>query len=109
MKTIQAAFRYLQPELNTGPQDWPSTTGMIQIVLNEVLLKRLGRRENGTLRSPLQAMTGLKPNRRTLQMEPLVPSKEPMKTSEKARALHLIYIDGLQKEFDKMHKDFRQK
>ncbi len=42
---------------------------LIQRIINESPVKRLGKNEDGTTRSPLQVMTGLRPSRNDFTFE----------------------------------------
>lgn len=63
MKHIKAACAALRSELRLGPQNWPLLLDIVMGALNSAPLPRLGRDEDGNYRTPLQVMTGLKPNR----------------------------------------------
>lgn len=61
MKHILAANRCLQSEMKLGTQDLPIVIGMAQTSLHEAPLPRLGSKPNGTFRTPLEVLTGIKP------------------------------------------------
>ncbi len=105
MKHVQAAYRCLQSELQLGPQDWPTVLGIIMTALNEAPLKRLGMRENGTCRTPLGVMAGIKPARVMLHTTKIGHADFEAQSLEKIKAMQLIGIDALQDCFEKMHKD----
>ncbi len=86
MKHVQAAYRCLQSELKLGPQDWPTMMGMIMAALNEALLQRLGKREDGTYRTPLEVMTGLKPARAMLHSTHIGKTQAEVKSLEKSES-----------------------
>ena len=102
-EVLRAATAILS-ELRLAPQDWPSIVNIIQKVLNESPLRRLGKNKDGNFRTPLEVMTGLKPCRTNLA--PSVEYKKAQgKTMEEAKCSQLIKIDDLQGAMDDMHKD----
>jgi len=109
MRQIQAAYRCIQSEMKLGPQDWPTVVGMIQSVLNEAPLKRLGSKGNGTHRSPLEVMTGIEPNRKTFSNMRIGTKRFKEKSLTKARLMQVLEINVLQEAFDKMHKTTAEK
>ena len=109
MKHIQAANRCLQSVLKLGPPDWPLITGMIQTSLNEAPLARLGTRGDGTYRTPLEVMTGLKPARVMLRTSQIGEAQCEVKNMEKAKAMQMLDIDGLRRVFAEMHKYVAEK
>lgn len=62
-KDVIAAFRAMIAEAKLAPEDWPDITRPVQTVLNKAPLERLGRNADGSARTPLQVMTGIKPRR----------------------------------------------
>ena len=104
MKHIQAANSCLQPELKLGPQECPLITGMIQTSLNEAPLALLGTKGDGTYRTPLEVMTGLTLARVMIQTSPIGEAQCEVKNMEKAKAMQMLGIDGLQRVFEEMHK-----
>ncbi len=82
--------------LNLGPQDWPTVLGIIMTALNEAPLKRLGTRGNGTYRTPLEVMTGIKPARVMLHTTKIGHADFEAQSLEKIKAMQLIGIDALQ-------------
>ena len=110
MKTTQEAYRCLQSELRLGPQDWPSVVGMMQTIMNESPLRRLGLRGDGTLRTPLEVMTGIRPTHTMLHTNQIGTTVGmAMIFVEKAGALQVLEIEVMQGAFDIMHKDVAEK
>ena len=105
MRSILSATRAMIAELKLAPQDWASVIPTIASVLNEASLDRLGRRPDGIARSPLEAMTGIAPNRPVLRILPNSPKLTEEKTLEYARATQVIAISELQSALDQVHKD----
>jgi len=104
-KHVLAACRALATELRLAPQDWPDVIGLIQTVLNEAPLPRLGKREDGTLRCPLEVMTGICPRRvLVLGVDP-APDNVECYSLERVRAEQVARIDKLQTSLLEMHKD----
>lgn len=109
MRTILAAFRAMLLELKLAPQNWKDIVHAIPVVLNGARLERLGRNEDGRLRSPLQVMTGILPNRSIAR---IVPNDAPTNTSHTlsdAHAQQLIEIGKFQSLLDQMHKAVSEK
>ena len=67
-RDILAAMRALLAELKLGPQDWAAVIDIIPSILNEAPEERLGRNTDGSWRSPLQVMTGIRPRRLLMQV-----------------------------------------
>ena len=104
MKHVQAANRCLQSELKLGPQDWPAVTAMIQTALNEAPLRRLGAHDDGSFRTPLEDMTGIKSARTILHATNTHAGNHATKTLTMLRAIQVLEIERLQNVFDQMHK-----
>jgi len=103
MRVVLAACRALSSEMKLGPQDWPKVIGIVQTVLNEAPLQRLGTKGDNIYRSPLEVMTGLPPNRMMLsgtQVEDGAPAGE----ISMIRATQLLEVEQLQHAMEKMHK-----
>lgn len=106
MRHITAACRVLLSELKLGPQYWPLVLPMVMTALNESPLKRLGSRD-GTYRTPLEFMTGLRPNRSQFFLDRLsMPSGESLTA---IRMKQVVNISDLQSVLDNLHKDVHQK
>ena len=105
MRSILAATRAMLAELKLAPQDWASVIPSIASALNEASLDRLGRRENGIARTPLEVMTGIAPRRSILQILPNEPNVLQETNTEQARTVQVLEISKLQQELDYMHKD----
>lgn len=69
-RDILAAMRSILAELKMAPQDWTLVIDQIPSILNEAPEERLGRNPDGSTRSPLQVMTGIRPRRALLQVMP---------------------------------------
>ncbi len=105
MRTVQASCRALLTDLKLGPHDWPSIAPVIQSTLNEAPLERLGPRDEGVHRSPLEVMTGLRPRRDLLYHAITRPADAEHMRLERIRAIQLLNIRELQCALDKMHKN----
>ena len=92
-----------------GPQDWPLIIDMRQHSLNEAPLVRLGTRGDRTYRTSLEVMNGLKPARVMLRTSQIGDAQCEVKNMEKAKAMEMLEIDGLQTLFAEMHKDVAKK
>jgi len=108
MRSILSATRAMLTELKLGPQDWASVLPSIAIALNQTSLGRLGRRKDGTARTPLEVMTGIEPRRPLLRI--LQPESKGLKAKslDHARALQVLKIDKLQKDLEQMHKKVKK-
>lgn len=65
-KHDKAACLALTTEMRLSPQDWPDILGIVENVLNEDPLPKLGFRSFGTFQCPLEVMTGIRPRRKLL-------------------------------------------
>jgi len=108
MRNILAALTALILELKLAPQDWKEIISAVQTILNSASLPRLGRNEDGSLRSPLQVMTGIRPNRPIARIEKTTSIHE-TKLLDTARAAQIINIQELQNAVDLLHKDVSTK
>lgn len=102
-EVLRAATAILS-ELRLAPQDWPSVVNIIQKVLNESPLERLGKRDDGTFRTPLEVMTGLKPCRTNLAPSVEYSNKTGV-SLDHARCEQILRIDDLKEALDSMHKE----
>ena len=102
MREILRACEVLLAEFRLGPQDWPTVVSLIQSVLNSAPLKRLGQREDGTQRTPLEVMTGIHP-RRTIFKTTRYTSNETVRIIDEARAIQILAIEDIQQTFEDMH------
>lgn len=57
------ATRAILHERRLGKKDWPQVIHMVPSVLKEAPVKRLGFSTEGTLRTPLQVINGIRHNR----------------------------------------------
>jgi len=103
MREIRRAATALLSEFKLAAQDWDLTTNLIQRILNESPLARLGKNEDGSCRTPLQVMVGMRPHRTFFKTE-IGDSKESV-TIEKARAIQVTNIERVHIALDEMHKD----
>lgn len=62
-REVLRATTALLSEMRLAPQDWPDIIQVIQKVINESPVERLGKRADGIYRSPLEVMTGIMPSR----------------------------------------------
>lgn len=104
-RDILAALRAVLGELKLAPQDWPSVIDIIPSVLNEAPESRLGRNDDGSTRSALEVMTGIRPRRSILQVIPQ--SENPLTpcSMERAVAERLCMIENIQTRLRDLHKD----
>lgn len=109
MKQVQAAYRCLQSKIKLGPQNWPSIVEMIQTALNEALLRRLGSREDGNLRTLLEVMTGIKPVRTMLHTSQMGKEQHVERRIEKVRAFQLMNIEKFQAAMEQMHRNVKER
>jgi len=107
MREIKRACAVLLGEFKLAPQDWPSVIYMVQTILNSAPLKRLGKNEDGTMRTPLQVMTGLRPSRNLIEL----PLSEGVitKTITETRAMQIICISDLQLSLENMHREVNER
>ena len=83
---------------------------MMQTIMNGSLLRRLGLRGDGKLRTPLEVMTQILPTRTMLHTDQIGAGVEIATISlGKARALQVLDIELLQGAFDIMHNDVAEK
>ena len=59
----------IRSERRLAPHDWPQLIGTVQTAINEAPVVRLGKREDGTYRTPLEVMTGIRPRRNYFKHE----------------------------------------
>ena len=107
MRHIRAACTALLSEFRLGPQDWPAVIGIVMAALNSAPLVRLGKRDDGTYRSPLDVFTGLRPAR-NFHVSTISDITDDL-TIEQARAAQVMRIDQIQKALDGMHKSVHDK
>ncbi len=69
VREIRRAATALLSEFRLAPHDGESIIRLIQRIINESPVKRLGKNEDGTRSSPLQVMTGLRPSRNDFTFE----------------------------------------
>jgi len=108
MREIKRACTALLGEFKLAPQDWPEIIYMVQTILNSAPLERLGKNKDGSYRSPLQVMTGIRPSRKILENEPLREGLE-TKSITTTRAAQLISISDLQKSMETIHRDVNER
>ncbi len=95
MRLTLAACRELISELKMGPQDWTVVAGVVMTILNEAPLKRLGNNNDGSYRSPLQVLTGLKLARSHLTIGHGKEVDTAKCSLDRVRATQLVQIDIL--------------
>lgn len=105
MRSILSATRAMLAELKLAPADWASVIPTISSALNSTSLERLGHRDDGVARTPLEVMTGIRPNRPVLQITGNGHSHINAKTFPLARAAQIMHIDKLQNNLDVLHKE----
>ncbi|MEM1369509.1 MAG: RNase H-like domain-containing protein [Cyanobacteria bacterium P01_H01_bin.15] len=105
MRSILAATRSLLAEWKLAPTDWTSIIPTIATALNEANIDRLGYRENGTARTPLEVMTGIVPLKPISQVVQASTSIMDAKVLSAGKAFQLVKIDKLQESLQAMHKE----
>lgn len=108
MREVRRACDSILRDFKLAPQDCPNIVHMVQIVLNSSTLKRHGKNEDGTFRTPLQVMAGLRPNRKLMQTRNIDNALQTSSISY-ARAFQLVEIDKLQNLFENMHRNVQGK
>ena len=104
MRHIRAAITALSSELKLGRQDWPLVLEAVMTSLNEAQLCRICKRADGTYRTPLEVMTGIKPKGIQFRIS-LHSSPDNKRSILCLRTAQLIKIDELQNSLDRMQKD----
>jgi len=104
-REVLRATTALMSELRLAPQDWPDVISLIQKIINESPVERLGKREDGIFRSPLEVMTGIKPAR-TNPTSSMKCGDNSLSLSECQR---IANIDRLQFALANMHKNVSEK
>lgn len=103
-RKILRSFKSLLSEWNLDPQDWPPIFDCVQSVLNQAPLRRLGKGDSGTFRSPLQFFTVIAPTRPLLFSLP-IQMYTTAEFHEEIRASQVLKIEELQKTMGEMHKE----
>ena len=106
-REVLRALRALLSELKLAPADWPSVLEIVQSVLNQAPLKRLGRRKDspsGVYRCPLEVFTSCRPRRPLLKPMPIGTSMT-IPSLQEAQAQRLINIEQTQEALREMHRD----
>lgn len=109
MRTVLAALRSMMLDLKLAPQDWKEIITAILSIINSAGLERLGSNSDGTLRSPLQVMTAISPNRPITRIIPTNSSVISGITISEADGKKIININNLQEDLQKLHKDVAAK
>lgn len=108
-RDVLRAMRAMLGELKLAPHDWASVIDAIQTVLNESACPRLGRNPDGTTRTPLQVMTGIRPNRGLVRiLHSQIEHSSPC-TMDQSEAERIISITQLQQTLYEMHKEVNHK
>lgn len=103
MREVRRACDSILRDFKLAPQDWPNIVHMVQSILNSSPLKRLGKNDDGTMRTPLQVMTSLRPKRTVLKTKNVNDAVK-VKSISHARAVQLMQIDSIQKAMEDMHR-----
>lgn len=109
-RDILAALRALLGELKLAPQDWTAIIDVIPSILNEAPEERLGKNQDGSVRSALQVMTGIRPRRALLQVMPgrILSDAEEISIS-RGDAERLAQVENLQTDLHEMHRDVSER
>lgn len=107
-RDILAALRSLLAELKLGPQDWPAVINILPTILNEASEERLGKNSDGTTRSPLQVMTGIRPRRLLVEVMTGQEQVRAPLSIERAVAERLCDLPKLQESLALMHKEVHE-
>ena len=105
MRPVLSASRALLGELKLAPHDWPAVLPAVSSALNSASLDRLGSRDDGITRTPLEVMTGIQPRRPILQIIPSGLNITQAKTISHARTAQIISINQLQEALDNLHRN----
>lgn len=92
-------------EFRLAPKDWPDCLRIVQKTLNESPLERLGKSKNGSYRSPLELMTGIRPNSKVLTSK----DDDRFRDLSMSRVHQLINADKLQSVLEEMYKDTKER
>ena len=98
-REVLRTTRALLAERKWAEEDWPAVVSTVQSALNEAPVRRLGTRSDGTYRTPLEVMTGIRPNRATPS-----PTAHCSALSSEARK---TLIESLQESLEHMHRDVK--
>lgn len=104
-REVLRATRALMSEYRLAPKDWPDCVRIVQKTLDESPLERLGKSLDGATRSPLQVMTGIKPNSKILASS----DDERFEGLSLEKARQLISVEELQASLDEMHNSSKDK
>lgn len=106
---LRAASTSLLSYYRLRPKDWPLVIDVVMRALNEAPLRLLGTRRDGTYRSPLEVMTGIRPRRAEFTFS--VPDPDDVKSVsiERAHMEQLVNIEELQVALDNMHRDVEKR
>ena len=73
-REVLRTVRSFLSELKLAERDWPAVIKDVQAAINDAPVRRLGSRGDGTLRTPLEIMTGIRPVRHPRAIKPAVTS-----------------------------------
>ena len=73
-REVLRTVRSFLSELKLAERDWPAVIKDVQAAINDAPVRRLGSRGDGTLRTPLEIMTGIRPVRHPSAIKPAVTS-----------------------------------
>lgn len=105
MRSALSYTRAMLAEPKLAPTDWSSVIPAIASALNSTGHERLGHRADGVARTPLQVMTGIRPERPILQIIPSSQNPLDAKTLPLGRAVQVMKIDELQRSLYVPHKE----
>lgn len=105
LQTILAAVRAVTLEMKLSLQDWKEIASCIMFMINSAALERLGKNDDGSLRTPLQVMNGICRGRPIARIIPQGGSKADAICLEKARAQQLLIINAIRQQLDTLHKE----
>lgn len=109
MRIVLTALLSMMFELKMAPQDWKEIISAIPTIINYAGLERLGYNNDGTLRSPLQVMTGILPNRPIARIISFTSETSNVITVSQVDATKLFNIDALQSNLHQLHRDVSEK
>lgn len=108
-RDILSALLAIIAELDHVPQDWPSVLDSVASALNEAPLPRLGTNVDGTTRTPLEVITGIRPRRSLLRITCDNNPSMTVKTMEHACAEQITRIDKLHVSLNELHRDVKDR
>ena len=103
MREMQRVYEAVLEELRLVPQDWADALKATQVIINVSPLNIMGKRKDGTLRTPSKIMAGLQLVRQNLKVDKKSTGETVSITGY--RTLEIIEINELWLTFESMHKE----